>query len=146
MTLTEFLLARIAEDEDCARESAFSATREGVMSDADGRSWRLELSDVVLVEDIDMGVVFAHNSDDLDPPIAVLAHIARHDPARVLRDCEAKRRIVDAHSFERLPTDDDEPEAFSDCADCWQTVPCLTLRHLATVYADHPDYRDEWKP
>ncbi|MFH9426002.1 DUF6221 family protein [Streptomyces sp. NPDC017529] len=20
------------------------------------------------------------------------------------------------------------------------------LQHLATVYADHPDYRDEWRP
>jgi hypothetical protein len=24
--------------------------------------------------------------------------------------------------------------------------PCRTLRALAAVYADHPDYRDEWKP
>ena len=21
-----------------------------------------------------------------------------------------------------------------------------TLRHLASIYADHPDYRDEWRP
>jgi hypothetical protein len=25
-------------------------------------------------------------------------------------------------------------------------APCPTLRHLAAVYADHPDYRAEWRP
>jgi Family of unknown function (DUF6221) len=24
--------------------------------------------------------------------------------------------------------------------------PCATVRALAAVYSDHPDYRDEWKP
>jgi hypothetical protein len=24
--------------------------------------------------------------------------------------------------------------------------PCETLLALASVYADHPDYRDEWRP
>lgn len=24
--------------------------------------------------------------------------------------------------------------------------PCATLRIVATIYADHPDYRDDWRP
>lgn len=45
--------------------------------------------------------------------------------ARVLAEIEAKRRIVE-----------------------WFTKPSdlLILRCLALPYADHPDYRQEWKP
>lgn len=57
----------------------------------------------------------------------VADHIARHDPARVLAECEAKRRIVEWAS-------DGEGEFH------WSTV----LAPLAAVYADHPDYREEW--
>ena len=74
---------------------------------------------------------------------------ARHDEtphsgpgstARVLREVEAKRRIVDVAA---------------ECADgMWHTgYTCGAengyadiLDHLAAVYADHPDYREEWRP
>jgi hypothetical protein len=52
-------------------------------------------------------------------------HIARHDPARVLADVEAKRRIVEW--------------------DAEQPVDRGVLNILASVYADHPDYREEWR-
>ena len=51
------------------------------------------------------------------------AHIARHDPARVLREVAAKRAILDAVGY-----DDREDVA----------------GHLAAVWSDHPDYRQEW--
>lgn len=51
-------------------------------------------------------------------------------PARVLAECEAKRRIVEV--AERFGT--------------WEGgMADVTLRYLALPYADHPDYRDEWK-
>lgn len=59
-----------------------------------------------------------------------LRHMARHDPARVLREIEAKRRILDAW---------DQDGAF------WpggSDVPAL----LALPYADRPGYREEWRP
>jgi hypothetical protein len=65
-------------------------------------------------------------------------HIARHDPARVLTEVDAKRAIVDWV---------EECRAFF-----WQTDSTLTpsayrvLAPLAVVYADHPDYREEWRP
>jgi hypothetical protein len=59
------------------------------------------------------------------------AHVARHDPARVLAECEAKRRIVDSEGSPYVEGH----------------VPATrTLRFLALPYADHPDYRQEWKP
>jgi len=66
---------------------------------------------------------------------------ARHDPARVLAECEAKRRIVGLH--ERRPD-------WPDCQECGdrdyqKPWPCSTLRLLALPYSDHPDYRPEWR-
>lgn len=53
------------------------------------------------------------------------------DPARVLAECKAKRRIL-AREQVRLAT---RPRAAP-----W------TAATLATLYADHPDYRAEWRP
>jgi hypothetical protein len=60
-------------------------------------------------------------------------HAARHDPARVLRDVEAKRRIM---TFA-----DRRPELGEG-----RYVGEGVIRLLASVYADHPDYREEWRP
>jgi hypothetical protein len=74
--------------------------------------------------------------------LADAQHIAEHDPARVLREIEAKRRIVDAH--ERRPM----PGGYTaDCAQCWGAVwPCPTLRLLALPYDDRPGYQEAWRP
>ena len=69
-------------------------------------------------------------------------HAARHDPARVLREVEAKRRIVDAHERRPMPKGDT-----ADCAQCWGAVwPCPTLRLLASVYDGRPGYQESWHP
>jgi len=71
--------------------------------------------------------------------------------ARVLAECEAKRRIV-AWCSERdrvyigtLATDIPREKDFVPGALVHQTD-AITLRFLALPYADHPDYRQEWKP
>jgi hypothetical protein len=60
-------------------------------------------------------------------------HIARHDPARVLREVEAKRRLIQWCEWIRGD--------FSG-SDVWKDV----LPLLALPYADHSDYRAEWRP
>ena len=63
---------------------------------------------------------------------------------RVLAECEAKRRIVDIHYDS--PVDDDEYGRIHLCGACSpEAWPCATLRALASVYADHEDYREEWR-
>lgn len=53
-------------------------------------------------------------------------------PARVLAECEAKRLIVaDCAEYEGPETDG---------------LSVRTLLALAAVYAEHPDYRQEWRP
>ncbi|WP_409186703.1 DUF6221 family protein [Amycolatopsis sp. VS8301801F10] len=73
-------------------------------------------------------------------------HVARHDPARVLAEVDAKRKIIDEHAE---PGDDNV--ICRVCREPWQgdftvPLPCPTLRLLALPYAGHPDYRQEWKP
>lgn len=70
------------------------------------------------------------------------AHIARHDPARVLREVEAKRRIL-AEYAEVADNDIDEPHEY---AYGWANGLGVAVRLLAAVYDDHPEYRQEWAP
>lgn len=104
MRLTEFVLARLSEDEESAREWA-----------ADEGAYIWDRSPV--------------------------------DPTRMLAECEAKRRIVEAHKPYRriygLGCDVClQPRHLPADAPGW---PCLTLRLLALPYADHPDYQQEWR-
>lgn len=113
-TLTGFLLARLDEDEAAARQAYRIA------------EWR-EKSEHARI-------YWARRLVRLD---ASGPHIARHDPARVLAEVGAKRRIVELHEGEHNCTTYIAAE---------DNNPCKTLEILAVVYDDHPDYRDEWRP
>lgn len=83
----------------------------------------------------------------------LLAHIARHDPARVLREVEAKRQIVELHQegvSNDLPPDEEPTAEGIFCMACTPVgeppfYPCSTLRLLALPYDDHPDFQEEWR-
>ena len=118
--LVEFLRARLAEDAAVAR--AADARLGNVLNQ----------------------VGYSDSAAEADE-----RHIARHSPARVLREVEAKRRIMECH----------EPWTASNgditCGRCGREhiggrpgghFPCQTLRLLALPYSDHPDYRQEWAP
>jgi hypothetical protein len=72
-------------------------------------------------------------------------HIAAHDPARVLREIEAKRRILDLHSLVGTLQTGARIETVVSCPIC-RVWPCSTVRLLALPYADRPGYRAEWAP
>ncbi|MFD9564369.1 DUF6221 family protein [Streptomyces sp. NPDC059994] len=69
-------------------------------------------------------------------------HIVRHDPARVLREVEAKRRLLAVHR----PYVDEPDQACLGCAGGIMWRSCPVWRALAAVYADRPGYRQEWRP
>lgn len=100
MTLTEFLLARIADDVKWARGRR----------DEDFRKHRVS---------------------------GRRPHLAPDDAERVLTQCAAYRAIVEA----MRPIAEDPTEH-----DGWVALAEDTLRALASIYASHPDYREEWKP
>ena len=121
LTLTDFLLARIAEDE-----------RDG--------PWHMDWCGSV-----------GHDDSGCDCT----------GRARVLAECKAKRRIVDEHApgdgpWEGAPpccrvctVDRYEELAAGNDPECYHEqlpYPCPTLRALAAVYADHPDYQADWRP
>lgn len=79
---------------------------------------------------------------------AYAEHIARHDPARVLAECAAKRAIInqaiaasDGHATvieEFCLGEPAKSEAYAN------DPGLLIIRALAAVYKDHPDYQQEW--
>ena len=77
-------------------------------------------------------------------------HIAVHDPARVLRQVAAMRKIANEHA-PRTTSYLDAPDELS-CRRCGKAdeypvpYPCPTLQSLATVYADRDGYQPEWAP
>jgi hypothetical protein len=63
---------------------------------------------------------------------------------RVLAECEAKRRIVYA-AMRAQETIQRRREPVTDAVDGHVIAFRETLRLLAQPYADHPDFRPEWR-
>ena len=109
MDLAEFIRARIDEDEAIAKAAA-------------NRHW--------LTDD---NIITLHPEHDGDgfmswPTRADAQHAANHDPARVLREVEAKRRMVE------------DTWGGPDHEDMW----LHHMRLIASIWSDHPDYQQEW--
>jgi hypothetical protein len=73
------------------------------------------------------------------PPIAL--HVAMHDPARILREVNAKQRVLSRHVLSPASGDPELPwDNRDDCQYDGETWPCDDLLDLASPYVDHPDY------
>ena len=137
--LVQFLRGRLHEDEQAAQAAGHARVAPTPWR---GESW----DDAVLDGD---GLVDARgNGIAVVKGERVRDHIVRHDPARVLRDIEAKRRLVE--EFAQAGSVPDTPERRADRH--WQgdfgylQGLARAVHLLASVYADHPDYREEWAP
>lgn len=106
-TLTDFLLARIAEDEAVAREARGAG---------EPRPFAMQVDN-----DSRVSVILVHS-------------------ARVLAECEAKRRIVEQFKA----AEDLEGNLDYDTRGAFETAE-LAVSYLAQVYADHPDYVPAWR-
>jgi hypothetical protein len=136
---TEFLRARLAEDETAAKAALPGPWMTGRVADhlvgnvvyGQSRDWP---GHIVQVCNVDYGHNKAADSE----------HIVRHDPARVQRETEAKRRIMERHyanedgMCEGCPTSEITLDPQIEISECPE------LRDLAAIYSDHPDYRQEW--
>lgn len=105
--LVEFLLARIAEDEEMAHDvQSYLSPKDTI--------------DVFLTR---------REGDESRSKV-----VRPYDPARALADCKAKREIVDLIALTDSPA----------ChVDAW-TVAKRAVRAIAMIYAEHPDFREEW--
>lgn len=132
-SLPDFLLARIA-DEQAEAEAAIvvlKAANESVEWWVDGPG---EKSGKFWI--YDTGEKFTHE--------AIAAHIARHDPARVLADCAARRAIVefavDNTGAAKAQRATGVGDYFIAAAETASTI----LRVMAQPYADHPEFDQAW--
>lgn len=126
--LVQFLRAQLDEDERIARA-------------AGGLAWfRPEHpGDPAAIRDSEQERVVC---DEGWPSEGQTVHIAEWDPARVLREIDAKRRLLD----DLLP-DLEQADRSIECE--WghsEDLAQRMLRLLALSYAGTPGYREEWAP
>jgi hypothetical protein len=121
--LLDFLRARLQDDEDYAR-TAFADHNDA------GPKWYEQWSGALNIGE-EEDLVLTNDS-------AISRHMERHDPAHVLADVEAKREVL--RLAERAH---DYHETFMNS---FAAAMEDALRLFAQAYADHPDYREEWRP
>ena len=119
MTVVEFLEARLTEDELTA-----SAAIEG------SAQWQALYGYRDIKDDDGHYIVLA---DSRYPTIGQAAHIARHNPARALRQCAAARGLI--AEFLRHDALGDLPRR--DATE-------QALKQLAAIHCDHPDFDPSW--
>lgn len=127
MTLTEFLLARLEEDERGLDAPAFMEA-----DSVRGPGWG-DRGDCPICGKYQFDGTESATED------AWYEHVDQaHQRTRVLAECEAKRRIVDAAHADY----EDSLESGDDTTGLAEEV----LRALALPYSDHPDYDEAWRP
>ncbi|MGY1843008.1 DUF6221 family protein [Modestobacter sp. SYSU DS0875] len=139
--LCDFLLARIAEDE-AAAYAAFQSVGEHQVG---GWYWS-NAGDAVFLDHTANPVACGPWQQLMHQPSA--HHIVRWDPERVVAECDAKRRVVEGCAAalvvpplhrKLLASSVNYDRGRRELAD-------QALRLLALPYADHPGYRQEWRP
>lgn len=126
--LITFLLARLTDDELAARDAA-----HGPWHVEGGYPQRISNAAAVLVAE-------CYTTPEAPPWEA--EHITRHDPARVLREVEAKRAIMALLA----ETEACLNRGYTDIERGAQLVLLRACQCVAAVYSDHPDYKQEWAP
>ena len=133
MDVTEFLLARIGEDEAVAREAAewYSSVRVNRWDESDRAGM---VPDPIFYSGWEPGEAAAAVETDLAK--------GRAKNARVLADCEAKRRIVAEQVRERHVIDQGH---VTDWTMGGWGARHTCLRALASIYRAHPDFDPAWE-
>ena len=133
--LVQFLRDRLDEDETIAREAAHYEAGHWTTKDGYPVSVADELPEAA--DTFERVVAF----DEGSPSEEQAAHIARHDPARVLAEVEAKRLALDHYTeLQRL--------AKGGVA-IYRTAAGavgVQVQIMAMPYADHPAYKEAWRP
>lgn len=126
--MISFWRDRLDDDEEVAREAAHGYPGRWTTSD----TYPVTVADELPAEaDVfERAVAFNEGS----PSEQQAAHIARHDPARVLRTVAASRQRM-----ERIE------EAVGAGHDSYDLAAALLPLELLP-YADHPDYKETWRP
>ena len=143
--LTAFTAARLAEDEAAAAAA----------SDGPWQAWRGRPG--LGLRQLEHGVTLPGQEAGSLASIATASwmdaeHIARHDPARALREVTAKRARLAyyLHAQAKLDHIIAHPgEMSSGDEGMWlgkAAAARMACRYDAAIWSDHADYRPEWAP
>lgn len=134
LSIVDFLNARLKDDQDAAESAGADV-------------WTFDDDDYWRIKDAEGHFVVY---DEGAPGDDQAVHIARHDPARVLREVAAKRRIMARHCRY------DGSEHSDYCAGCpsgdetgypdTELKECPELQDMAFVWNEHEDWNTEWCP
>ncbi|MFE4653553.1 DUF6221 family protein [Streptomyces sp. NPDC056707] len=132
--LVQFLRDRLDEDEKMA-----GAAAEG--------PWSVDHGDYVeLVYGADQSAVVCGGCWSGEASVfestADALHIVRHDPARVLAVVEAKRAAISHYEKLRRFAEKERREEYILA----EGAGAVVIKMLALPYADHPAYREDWRP
>lgn len=146
----EFIAAQLDEDERGAQNASDQRSGEWFVGD----KWNVYgVEDETPWEDYETNelVVYGNMKEQSE-------HIARHDPARVLREVASKRRVLERHRRPRSPAEHPGGVSSECCIGCGflgdDGIPartphidlCPELRDLAAPYAERPGYKPAWRP
>jgi len=152
MGIVEFLEARITEDEAVALKAGGGEAEwlyraeydretgnEVVWANSRSEKWFGPAQKEPLVT-YDRYVTMDHEGclpavDEDDGP-----HIARHDPARILREVAASREVL------RMRERSFEASAHEETCFFYVAALDAVIANLATAFSDHPDFDEEWRP
>jgi hypothetical protein len=134
--IAEFVKARLDEDEATAKAALES-------------EWFAHVTEFASANHYDTFGDLAVDYWQWFPGEADGVHVARHDPARVPREVEAKRAHLSQWMDARAQVVECGRAGDDAGRSRWEAV-ALALTHVvvsdAAVWSDHPDYRAEWKP
>lgn len=139
MNIAEFITARLDEDERAIAAVLRNAPAWTVDDDATG--WEQGFTGVVNDKGRAVAAVVGGYA---------AAHIARHDPTRVLADIDAKRKLIMEAFYYAAKIDGEWGCGCSAqviaAGHCHEERPedQPVLRILATCWSNHPDYKPSW--
>ena len=138
MTITEFLQARLDETEAAAK-AATEVDGQWFTPGPGAGEWAVRQNKAIV--DCPAGIVVF---DEGCPTDEQAAHIASHDPARVLRQVEAGRKILAMY----IEAEKNRPQGYYGYEEGEMRGEAdallLAVKALAEAWSDHPDYWSEW--
>ena len=147
MGIVEFLEARIAEDEAVAQDAGARAVEwrssNGNVAGG-GKPYVDDWSEDEPSTRFDGEVTIVY--DEGWPEDVEAAHIARHDPARILREVAAKRAVItQSREADEYYAHMSGNGRIASMAAGNVNACAAILKALASVYDDHPDFSEEWR-
>lgn len=136
--LIKFLLARYDEDEAAARNAG------GETWDFTGKECQVRVRPSGRKEYGDFGRIIAYtrHGNPLAEDLALAIHVSWHDPARVLREVEAKRKRIATYQAAAAAADRYDDQYMAGVAHGLAEA----IKDDAAAWSTHQGYRPEWAP